>query len=79
MDNALSSKSSSSSMYTYSPASKCSSVVPHQPSLPPRHDQYEISGLSYFLRFVNTLLAAEKIGKETNKHCWNKVSRSKEL
>ena len=32
-------------MYTYSPASKCSSALPHQASQSPRHDQYEISGL----------------------------------
>ncbi|MDH4470914.1 MAG: hypothetical protein QE493_08125 [Verrucomicrobiae bacterium] len=32
-------------MYTYSPASKCSPALPHQPSRPPRHDQYETSGL----------------------------------
>jgi len=46
MNAALISKSSSGSMYTYSPASKCSPALPHQPSRPPRHDQYEISGLA---------------------------------
>ncbi|MCF7730008.1 MAG: hypothetical protein K9M81_06545 [Chthoniobacterales bacterium] len=33
------------SMCTYSPASKCSSALPHQPLRSPRHDPYEISGL----------------------------------
>ncbi|MCF7729059.1 MAG: hypothetical protein K9M81_01685 [Chthoniobacterales bacterium] len=36
-----------SSMCSYSPASKCSSALPHQPSRPPRHDQHEISGLLF--------------------------------
>ncbi|MCF7729511.1 MAG: hypothetical protein K9M81_03985 [Chthoniobacterales bacterium] len=45
MDAALDSHFDLDSMYTYSPASKCSSALPHQPSRPPRHDQYEISGL----------------------------------
>ncbi|MCF7729351.1 MAG: hypothetical protein K9M81_03170 [Chthoniobacterales bacterium] len=45
MDAALDSYFDLDSMYTYSPASKCSSALPHQPSRPPRHDQYEISGL----------------------------------
>ncbi|MCF7729419.1 MAG: hypothetical protein K9M81_03525 [Chthoniobacterales bacterium] len=34
-------------MYSYSPASKCSSALPHQPSQIPRHDQYEIPGLKF--------------------------------
>ncbi|MCF7729311.1 MAG: hypothetical protein K9M81_02970, partial [Chthoniobacterales bacterium] len=42
MDAALDSHFDLDSMYTYSPASKCSSALPHQPSQPPRHDQYEI-------------------------------------
>ncbi|MCF7729279.1 MAG: hypothetical protein K9M81_02810 [Chthoniobacterales bacterium] len=46
MDAALDSHFDLDSMYTYSPASKCSSALPHQPSRPPRHDQYEISGLT---------------------------------
>jgi hypothetical protein len=46
MDAALDSHFDLNSMYTYSPASKCSSALPHQPSQPPRHDQYEISGLA---------------------------------
>jgi hypothetical protein len=46
MDAALDSHFDLDSMYTYSPASKCSSALPHQPSQPPRHDQYEISGLA---------------------------------
>ena len=45
MDPALDSHCDLESMYTYSPASKCSSALPHQPSPSPRHDQYEISGL----------------------------------
>gem|GEM_PF-762070 len=46
MDVALNSHCDLDSMYTYSPASKCSSALPHQASQPPRHDQYEISGLT---------------------------------
>ncbi|MCF7729616.1 MAG: hypothetical protein K9M81_04520 [Chthoniobacterales bacterium] len=46
MDAALDSHLDLDSMYTYSPASKCSSALPHQPSRPPRYDQYEISGLT---------------------------------
>jgi hypothetical protein len=46
MDAALDSHFDLDSMYTYSPASKCSSALPHQPSRSPRHDQYEISGLA---------------------------------
>ncbi|MDH4470021.1 MAG: hypothetical protein QE493_03495, partial [Verrucomicrobiae bacterium] len=45
IDAALDSHFDLGSMYTYSPASKCSPALPHQPSRPPRHDQYEISGL----------------------------------
>ena len=45
MDAALDSHCDLSGMYTYSPASKCSSALPHLPSQSPRHDQYEISGL----------------------------------
>ncbi|MDH4470689.1 MAG: hypothetical protein QE493_06975 [Verrucomicrobiae bacterium] len=46
MDAALDSHFDLGSMYTYSPASKCSPALPHQLSRPPRHDQYETSGLS---------------------------------
>ncbi|MCF7728796.1 MAG: hypothetical protein K9M81_00345 [Chthoniobacterales bacterium] len=46
MDAALDSHFDLDSIYTYSPASKCSSALPHQPLLPPRHDQYEMSGLT---------------------------------
>ena len=46
MDAALDSHFDLGSMYTYSPASKCSPALPHQPSRPPRHDQYETSGLT---------------------------------
>ena len=46
MDPALDSHCDLGGMYTYSPASKCSSALPHQPSRSPRHDQYEISGLT---------------------------------
>ncbi|MCF7729654.1 MAG: hypothetical protein K9M81_04720, partial [Chthoniobacterales bacterium] len=45
MDAALDSHFDLDSMYTYSPASKCSTALPHQPSRPPRYDQYEMSGL----------------------------------
>ncbi|MCF7729870.1 MAG: hypothetical protein K9M81_05835 [Chthoniobacterales bacterium] len=45
MDAALDSHFDLDSMYTYSPTSKCSPALPHQPSRPPHHDQYEISGL----------------------------------
>ena len=46
MDTALDSHFDLDSMYTYSPASKCSSALPHQPLQLSRHDQYEISGLT---------------------------------
>jgi len=45
MDAALDSHFDLGSMYTYSPASKYSPALPHQPSRSPRHDQYEICGL----------------------------------
>ncbi|MCF7729547.1 MAG: hypothetical protein K9M81_04165 [Chthoniobacterales bacterium] len=45
MDAALDSHFDLDSMYTYSPTSKCSPALPHQPSRPPRYDQYEICGL----------------------------------
>ena len=53
MDPALDSHCDLGGMYTYSPASKCSSALPHQPSRSPRHDQYEISGLGhcYFIDY----------------------------
>ncbi|MCF7729791.1 MAG: hypothetical protein K9M81_05425 [Chthoniobacterales bacterium] len=47
MDAALDSHFDLGSMYTYSPASNCSAALPHPPSQPPRHDQYEISGLTH--------------------------------
>ncbi|MCF7729944.1 MAG: hypothetical protein K9M81_06220 [Chthoniobacterales bacterium] len=56
MDTASASNCSSGSMYTYSPASKCSSALPHQPSRPPRHDQYEICGLTVSVDTVFLLL-----------------------
>ena len=46
MDPALDSHCDLGGMYPYSPASKCSSALPHQASQSPRHDQYEISGLN---------------------------------
>ncbi len=46
MDTSLDSHFYLDSMYTYSPASKCSSALPHQPSRSPRYDQYEIGGLT---------------------------------
>ena len=45
MDAALSSKSSSASMDSYSRRQTSSLALPHQPSQPPHNDQYEISGL----------------------------------
>ena len=45
MDPALDSHCDLGGMDTYSPASKCSSALSHKLSQPPRHDQYEISGL----------------------------------
>ncbi|MCF7729488.1 MAG: hypothetical protein K9M81_03870, partial [Chthoniobacterales bacterium] len=51
MDAALDSHFDLDSMYTYSPASKCSSALPHQPSRSPRYDHYEISGLNIFAFF----------------------------
>ncbi|MCX6957469.1 MAG: hypothetical protein NT164_02910 [Verrucomicrobiae bacterium] len=53
MTAALDSGLSLDSMYTYSPALKSSSALPHQPSRLPRHDQYEISGLNAILRIVS--------------------------
>ena len=49
MDAALESNCDLNSMYSYSSASKFDSALPHQPSRPPRHDQYEICGLAFFL------------------------------
>jgi hypothetical protein len=46
MDAALDSHFDLGSMYTYSPASKCSPALPHKPLRPPRHDQYETSVLT---------------------------------
>ncbi|MDH4470111.1 MAG: hypothetical protein QE493_03965 [Verrucomicrobiae bacterium] len=43
-----SSKSSSGSMYSYSRRKTSSLPLPHQPSRPPRHGQYKISGLAIF-------------------------------
>ncbi|KAB2644926.1 MAG: hypothetical protein DVB29_00345 [Verrucomicrobia bacterium] len=51
MDAALSSKSSSGSMYSYSRRQTSSLALPHQPSRPPRHDQYEICGLRILTKF----------------------------
>ncbi len=45
MDAALESNCDLNSMYSYSAASKFDSALPHRPSRPPRHDQYEISVL----------------------------------
>ncbi len=46
MDAALSSKSSSGSMYSYSHRQTSSLALPHPPSRPPRHDRYETCGLN---------------------------------
>ncbi|MDH4470121.1 MAG: hypothetical protein QE493_04015 [Verrucomicrobiae bacterium] len=86
----MSSKSSSGSRDSYSPASKYVSaltrslplvspfqgclkevsgsplavsrppVVPHQPLQPPRHDQYEISGLDEILNGLGALCTKQK-------------------
>ncbi|KAB2643508.1 MAG: hypothetical protein DVB29_05535 [Verrucomicrobia bacterium] len=53
MDAALDSHFDLCSMYTYSPALKCSPALPHQPSQLPRRDQYEISGLVQFLKSMH--------------------------
>ncbi|MCF7729019.1 MAG: hypothetical protein K9M81_01485, partial [Chthoniobacterales bacterium] len=45
MDTALSLKSSSGSRSSYSRRQPSLLALPHQPSRPPRHDQYEISRL----------------------------------
>jgi hypothetical protein len=45
-DAALDSPVDLSGMDTYSPASKCSPALPHQPSRLSRHDQHEPSGLA---------------------------------
>ncbi len=47
MDAALILKFSSGSMYSYSRRQTSSLALPHQPSRPPRYDQYEISGLTH--------------------------------
>ena len=49
MDAALSSKSSSGSVYTHSRRQTSSLPLPHQPSQLPRYDQYEIFGLDSLL------------------------------
>jgi hypothetical protein len=49
MDAALSSKSSSGSVYTHSRRQTSSLALPHQPSQLPRYDQYEIFGLDSLL------------------------------
>jgi len=77
MTAALDSGLSLDSMYTYSPALKSSSALPHQPSLLPRHNQYEISGLtaccyfaepyhSYMIFFGS--LEAQLVGFSENGH-----------
>jgi hypothetical protein len=60
MDASLDSHFDLDSMYTYSPASKCSSALPHQPSQPPRYDQYEISGLTRIFH-AHHLLSQESL------------------
>jgi D-hexose-6-phosphate mutarotase len=45
MDVALESHFDLGGRDSYSPTSKCSPALPHQPSQPPSHDQSEISGL----------------------------------
>ncbi|GEM_PF-5783455 len=70
MDAALDSHFDLGSMYTYSPASKCSPTLPHQPSRPPRHAQYEICGLrilkkiSIFDFSVQSFLQREPVFQE---------------
>ncbi|MCF7728779.1 MAG: hypothetical protein K9M81_00260 [Chthoniobacterales bacterium] len=55
MDAGLSSKFSSGSMYSYSRRQTSSLALPHQPSRPPRHDQYEICGLKAVSTAVSRL------------------------
>ena len=45
MDAALELNFGLNGMYSYSSAPKFNSAWPHQPSRPPRHESYEISGL----------------------------------
>ena len=59
MDAALDSHFDLDSMYTYSPASKCSSALHHQPSQIPRHDQYEISGLGIYFGGIEDSLSGK--------------------
>ncbi|MCF7729284.1 MAG: hypothetical protein K9M81_02835 [Chthoniobacterales bacterium] len=47
MDAALISKSSSGVVYTHSRRQTSSLALPHQPSRPPRYDQYEIFRLIF--------------------------------
>jgi hypothetical protein len=49
MDAALISKSSSGSVYTHTHRQTSSLALPHQPSRPPRRDQYAIYGLNSLL------------------------------
>jgi hypothetical protein len=49
MDAALISKSSSGSVYTHTRRQTSSLALPHQPSRPPRRDQYDIYGLNSLL------------------------------
>ncbi|MDH4469493.1 MAG: NAD(P)-dependent oxidoreductase [Verrucomicrobiae bacterium] len=54
MDAALISKSFSGSVYTHSRRQTSSLALPHLPSRPPRHDQYEIFGLSLLLMKISS-------------------------
>jgi len=60
MDAALSSKFSSGSMYSYSRRQTSSLALPYQPLRPPRHDQYEISGLKSFFKSLAPIPLYEK-------------------
>ncbi len=76
MDAALSSKSSSGSVYTHSRRQTPSLALPYQASQLPRHDQYEISGLvitaletKNFLAFLHLFLNASRISVSNISDC----------
>ena len=52
MNTSLDSNFDLDSMHAYSPAAKISSILPHQPSRPPRHDQYGKFGLAMLVMII---------------------------